>query len=346
MTFRRFVNVAVAPAMSRLRVTDPSEVPVNIEGFYRESNVTSDEAQRVLGALTLHPDTDPSILLDQRTYWFHFDLADQPFLPCGNGLVTPSSLRHVVERVTTYVFWMVHQAHQGDVGKFTTYFGNVFEAYCLGVVSDLETTTTTVCGEIEYGPAPARRRSSDILVTSANGDHRTRIFFECRAVHPDRSVFESGDLNALGKYVSDLVGKLGQLNRSISDHLDGLFEIPGDLAGPNDSYIPVLVVDVPFQWTNHLAQVLQPRIDGLFTHLQVTAPIIIDVADLEHLAGAGERGEDLAGLLRGYLLTQQADPIDHFLSQRGLRLHPPTFTTDAWPLFASELTADLFGGTR
>src|SRR6266496_4101653 len=200
---------------------------------------------------------------------------------------------------------MMHASHAGGVGPLTAHFGRLFENYCVGVAEGLDSSTTIVCGEIEYGPARSRRKSADVLISTVSGRGPARVFVECRAGRPSSAMFRTGSREAFRRYVSDLVEKLRQLDRSIRDHQAGLFAIPGDVAGANDSYLPMLIVDVPFHWTFTFRNVVDDEIRrrSLFRDPRVAKPIVCSIDELESLVAASEAGADFADLLRGYLAT-------------------------------------------
>ena len=251
MSLRRFVAVAAAPAIDRMAVNmgQPGDIPFNPHTYFSRTKVGAGQAVAVLQALTYRPANLRSPANDPSVYWSHIDLGERPMMPCGVGILVPSSLRHALERATTGVFWMLHTANAGDVGQLTTHFGRMFETYCLNVVQGLRSQSVSVSGEQAYGPTRSRKLSSDILVSALSSQGSMRIFIECRAGRPSRALFTTGDVSVFQAYLRDITAKLGQLHRCIQDHMQRAFTIPDDLAGPNDTYVPMLVVDEPFQWT-------------------------------------------------------------------------------------------------
>lgn len=346
VSFDEFTAIAAAPALARLdhRSYAPDEVPFNPEHYFATTRVHPDSANRVLDQLTFRPAKSSSIVDDVATYWSLTDIAERPLLPAGPGLVVPSSLRFGLERPTTGVFWMLHAAHAGSVGSLTEHFGRVFERYCADAAAGLHNDTVTVSPDFDYGPASDRRRSPDVSITTGPPTP-VRVFIECRAGRPNSRVFRIGSRTDFEAYIRrDLVEKLGQLDRRISDHIHGRFRLPNDLAGPDDPYYPVLVVDEPFHWTAALRDVIDDRVRDLrlFRDPRVAQPIICGVDDYDSLIGAAERTGDLPGLLRRFLLSDRADPFDRHLYEATGPLRPSAHCAEGWERFHERVRAALF----
>jgi hypothetical protein len=328
-------------------LNDPSAVPFNPDLIFTESSFSPAIARRVLQQLTYRSaDVGPEPLEAPGTYWSFFDLADRPLVPCGEGLLAPCSLRHGLERPTTGIFWMLHHDLAGSVGHLTAHFGRMFEHYCLQLTKGIEESESVrVSGELEYGRKSARRRTADVLVSTAELSHPpTRIIIECRAGRPPASVFSRASRSAFTQYIADLVGKLRQLDRVIRDHQAGAFALPGDLAGRNDAYIPLLIVDRPFQWSVALRNVLDKEVrrHGYFRDPRVSPPIVCSVKEFEHLVRACEEGVALSELLRDYLASDRADPLEVTIHDRVGRLRVPAYTRQGWDAFAQLVTSELF----
>jgi hypothetical protein len=350
VALRQFVAVASAAALSRIDidVSDPGSVPFNPNTYFEDTRIEPGTAIRILNELRYEsPAQDPSAAVhDPANFWSFFDLADRPLVPCGTNIVAPCSIRYSLERGSTGVFWMLHASHRGDVRAFTTHFGHLFEDYCLRVAEGLHSVTTVVSGEIEYGPPSSRQRSADILISTL-GTHGqpARVFIECRAGRPPSAVFTHSSRDAFANYVEDLVGKLLQLDRVVGDHQAGAFAIPGDLAGADDAYLPMLVVDVPFHWTFSLRTLLDDAIRslGIFRRPHVAQPIVCSIEELESLVHACETGADLAELLRSHLFNDRMDPLQLLILEKTGPLQPPSFTEGGWSEWRELVNHELFG---
>jgi hypothetical protein len=328
-----FVAVTAAPAIARSSVDleHPDEIPFDPTFYFRETRIDVDTAVRLLDYLTYQAPDDPFDITDQANYWSFIDFAARPLLRCGQRIIVPCSFRYGIERATTGLFWMLHAAVQGEVGPLTTHFGRMFEDHCLRVAEQLRSDLVTVAGEIKYHREKNEVLSSDVIITAGSIDRApARIFVECRAGRPSSGVLATGDVEAFGGYVNDLLKKLDQLDRVIRDHMAGAFTIEGDLAGPNDAYIPILVVDKPFQWSFPLRRILDAGITrrNLFRDPRVTKPIVCDVEDFDHLVHACEEGAELLVLLRSYLASDRLESLESHIDDTMGELRPSTFTLD------------------
>jgi hypothetical protein len=348
ISLRTFVAIAAVPALMRLEIdtTDPGSVPFEPRAYFSETRIAGSTVEAVLKDLTyVAAASAVPVERSAASYWYFFDLADRPFLPCGTQLIVPCSVRFSLERATTGLFWMLHRAHAGDVGALTTHFGRLFEDYCLRVAEGLASEVVTVSGELEYGSTRARQRTADILITAQTAKSATRVFVECRAGRPKAALFESGSREAFTQYIADVMGKLRQLNRVISDHRRGAFEIPGDLARPNDAYLPMLILDLPFHWSFGMRNILDAEIarEGLFRDPAVASPIVCGVDEFEYLVGACERGAEVSTLLVGYIATDRLDPLDHHVHAQTGPLFPARFTEGGWDAGRELVRSELFG---
>ena len=347
VSLSRFIAIASAPAFHRMQTdfNDPGSVLFIPEQFFSQTQIDVDTTTSVIDALTFEPSPGDPITA-QATYWALADLAARPLFRCGTEVMTASSLRYGLERATTGIFWMLHSSHQGSVGPFTEHFGFLFEDYCVNVAKGMAKETLTVSGEIPYGPRARRVRSSDVLISTRSirnlGGH---VFIECRAGRPRLEVFESGSIDAFREYLDDLMRKLGQLDQRIRDHMNGDFDIPGDVALSNETYVPMLVLDEPFQWIPALGRLLdgQVRERRLFRAQNATSVVVCGVSEFEYLVGACERGADLLDLLLGYLETGRAAGLEEYVHSRTGPLQVPRYTEEGWEAWGALMRLELFG---
>lgn len=328
-----FVAATAAPAIARSSVDleHPGEMPFDPATYFRETRIDVDIAVGLLDYLTYQVPGGAFDITDQVNYWSFIDFAARPLLRCGQRILVPCSFRYGLERATTGLFWMLHGAVQGEVEPLTTHFGRMFEDYCLRVAERLCSDLVTVAGEISYSREKNKVLSSDVIITAGSVDRApARVFVECRAGRPSSRVFAKGDVEAFSDYVDDLLGKLDQLDRVIRDHIDGAFGIDGDLAGPNDAYVPMLVVDKPFRWSLALRRILDAGIarGNFFRDHRVTKPIVCDVEAFDHLVHACEEGADLLDLLRSYLASDRRESLESHIDDAMGELRPSSFTLD------------------
>ena len=348
MSLMSFAAIAFAPAIGLFDIkTSGQQVAFSPAAYFAETKIPEADVRTVMSRLTYDARRNPALAEEQGVYWCFYDLADRPLLPCGEDLVVPASLRYATERATTGVFWMMHKSAGEKRGAFTTHFGRMFEEYCLAATHRLiSPPNTTVCGEIEYGPRGGRKRSSDVLVVVDEPERAARVFVECRAGRPPRSVFADGDRQAFDSYLDDLKGKLRQLDRSIRDHAAGAFQIPGDGARPDAPYLPVLVVDEPFQWSLPLRFVLDDfaAAAGWFADPRTAPPVVCSIGEYENLVSASERGIlPLDVALAIYVDEGREDSLSELLFRRTGPLFASSHADDGWRKFTEATRAELFG---
>ncbi len=342
----RFSAIAMAPALLLLDLKLSGANPVfNVRNYFKETTVDPEIAASVLDQLTFQT-TRADISGQEAAYWCFYDFADTPLLPCGPDLLVPACLRFAVERATTGIFWMLHRDAGAHTGALTSHFGQIFESYCVDVARPLASVGVVVSSEVEYGPKAARRKSSDVMLAINHETRKARVFVECRAGRPPRQVFEVGDRLSFIAYVDDLKGKLHQLDRSIKDHLAGEFAIEGDGVPASAPYLPLLVVDEPFQWSIALRSLLEEYIaaEQLFEPTQVSLPMVCSITEYEYLISAAERG-----LLpvESALVEAAFGPGDESLSALVFRitgpLFPPSYTSDGFDEYVQATRRHLFG---
>jgi hypothetical protein len=351
VSMRRFMAICLAPAYARVNMVEPSpsEAVFDPVAYFARAGIEEREVCAVIDPLT-YPSRLPSSVADEAaTYWAFADLAAQPYLTSSETTLVPCSVTRAFERGTTGLFWLLHASLGGQgeaINLLTSHFGQLFEQYCLDVASLSAPSAVHVEGEIEYRRTGRRDlvKSSDVLVSGLGTRDASRVFVECAAIRPTQPLFRDAERSAFANYVAKLVGKLQQLDRSINDHRLGDFELTRDVAGPNDAYLPVLVVDEPFQWTVHLRNVLERETTGLglFSPINVTKPIVCDVGEYEHLWHAVESGRSVVELLSGYLAeTDRTVPLEQYLYSTTGGLGSPASVSLGFDAFSELLIEEL-----
>ncbi len=333
LTYREFVALALSPAFARVNLANPNPsdaifVPTQ---FLRTSRFNPSEIERVFEDLTFQPSaTDPEAA---EPYWSFTRFALRPYIAAPFPNLAATSVRFAFERATTATFWMLHQAHAGAVGDFTTHFGAVFQDYCLRLAASVERETCRVQDEFAYRNGLGDTvQTSDILIAEGGGCAPASIFIECAALRPRGDLLSDGSRDAFLDYFERLVGKLEQLDRVIGDYLAGAFSLPNAIGTVNDSVIPLLVVDKPFQWSFALRAMVDDRVrtEGWFRWPQVTRPVVCSISEFENLAHAVEKGDYIAEVLRAFISSGQDSPLEQFLFERGGELEVPAFVNDGF----------------
>lgn len=349
VSMRRFMAICLAPAYARVNMVDPSpeEAVFDPIAYFGRAGINRDDVERVLSELTF-PDRLPANAVDDAsTYWAFTDFAARPYLRSSESTLVPSSVSRAFERGTTGIFWLMHASLAGDesaLNPYTSHFGILFEDYCLRIALGTAPTNTRVQGEVTYLRGGEEVKSVDVLMSTTGRTAPARVFLECGTDRPVQSVYTHGDREAFNRYVARLVEKLEQLDRSVRDHRAGLFGLEADLAEINDSYLPMLVVDKPFQWTIHLRNVLDREIRGrgLFTGSDVAMPVVCDIGEYEHFWSVVGTGISPADVIREYLLdTDRAVAMERHLFNRYEAPPIAAMTTDGFEGLSDLLIEEL-----
>lgn len=331
--------ITAAPAFSAMRGSqerDPAQAVFEPGAYFAPTAVAEASARAVLDAMTYRPG-GPSVLDDEATYYGWADVAARPYMPAGVELLTVASPALAFVRATTGIFWMLHAELAGSdrLPGLTEHFGHMFEDYILRLTEQVASNRLHVCGEVVYDRG--RRRSSDVLVCQLGPRRHARVFVEAATVRPRQAVFENADTAAFNDYVNDLAAKLGQLDRSITHHVQGRFQIEGDPLDGEPAYLPVLVVDEPFTWSPELRDLLEDRPDvaGMFRQQMATKPVVCSVGEYESLIHHLERGGDLVETLLGYLMGDRSVPLEMHLDQlTDVDLDVPRYVREGFPEMA------------
>lgn len=330
LTYREFVALAIAPALVRVG-TDLSLAVIDPAQFLRDSRFDPSQIDRVFSDLIFESvATDPG---SPESYWDFTQFAHKPYMRAPGPNLVAVSARFAFERATTGTFWMLHQAHDGFVGDFTKHFGAVFQDYCLRLVKSVERDTCIVHDEFSYKDSYGNTvLTYDILIAEGGGCAPAAIFVECGALRPSGKLLSHGSREAFTNYFNRLVGKLEQLNRVIDDYLAGAFMFPNSMGTVNDSVIPLLVVDQPFQWSFALRAMIDDRvrIKKWFQPPQVTHPVICSISEFEHLTYALSRGDYIAEVARAFIASGQDESLGNFLFERGGELSVPVFVNNGF----------------
>lgn len=294
---------------------EPAKATFEPAGLFSRSAVDGATAGAVLQAVTYQPG-DPSILDEQATYYGWADVAARPCMPAGGALLTASSPAMVFVRATTGVYWMLHAELAGsrELHPLTEHYGRMFEDYVLRLAELITSDNLLVSGEVTYGSP--ERKSSDVLICQLGPEWPARVFVEASTTRPKQPVFETGDIVAFESYLTGLTEKLGQLDRSITDHMTGRFAIDGDPLTGDPAYLPVLVVDEPFAWSPELRDLIDSRVAtaGLFRQQVAAKPVVCSVGEWEAMIHHMERGGDLVDILRRYLARGRDVPLELHLA--------------------------------
>lgn len=327
LALNEYLAICLAPAVMRVNQgqPDPSEAVFDPSSYFKNSGIPEEKVRAVLATLTFSDRLPPDAIDEKSTYWNHTDLSAHPYLKAAENLLIPASISRAFARGTTGVFWMIHEMlrEEGDVRPLTNHFGHIFEDYGLRLLE--ATSRDRVIREIEYARGRHTLLTVDGLLSTMGSRATARIFVEFSALRPTQAVFAEGSAEAFQDYLDRIIEKLGQLNSSIVHHQEGTFKIDGDIAGIDDAYIPVLVIDKPFLWSPSLRELIdhQCATQQFFDRGPVARPVVCDIGEFENLCASVEHGSNLVDLLVDYVGSGRSVPLKTFLYDRdGVLVEP------------------------
>lgn len=332
-TAMAIVAAPMFTAMSGADQGDPAMAVIHPTNYFADhTGIDPTVAQTVLAHFTYTPDP-PSIVDTEAVYFNTASVEARPYMAATEDLLAVASPGLVGRRATTGTFWLLHEdaRQRGRSQTFTGHFGRMFQDYALRLAeATMVSATRLVRDEISFGKP--EHDSSDILICQLGPHKQARVFIEVSTIRPTQPLFNTGDDASFDRYVELIRGKLKQLDESIKHHQQGRFRIKDDPLPADATYVPLLVVDEPFQWSEQLRDVIEsaPTIASMFRHPAVTKPIIISIGEYEALSQAVESGHDLVELLLGFTSTGRAVGFDWFLHDRCGRIEAPSVVRDGW----------------
>lgn len=348
---RLFMAICLAPALMRANVTEanPNEAPFDPSVYFRNSSIPEETVTRVLETMTFPASLAPGVVERPGTYWNHTDVSARPYLVAAETLLVPGSVTRAFERGTTGIFWMLHERmrQEGDVQPLTNHYGRIFEDYGMRLVESVMREGTVVQRETPYEWDGNMMLSVDSLISTLGSMAPARILVEFSTIRPPQPLLEHGEVERFDEYLERMVGKLQQLDRSIRHHQAGAFEIAGDLAGTDDAYLPVLVVDEPFFWSPWLRDLVARRVAELqlFEVGAVAQPTVCHIGEFENLCALVEDGRNPADVLIGYVASERGEPLKaHIHREYGALKEPQLATAGFDALFESLVESLAFKG--
>lgn len=237
-------------------------------------------------------------------------------------LISPWAL---ARRVTEGVFHLLAEAAEQsglDRSTYTGAFGIPFQHSVEGTLRRGNIATgapVPVAADVPYGSSrSSMRRSSDVIL----GFDRFPMFVEVVSGPIRVGTSTRGDLNDFEADVNRLIiGKAGQLDRSIHDFLDGKLTLKEIDPATAKRIWPVIVTSHAFPLRDQIDSAIEERLAAA-GHLQDEriAPLaVISAEELFFCEGFMERGETLLGLVSGWKHDPDAAPhaFKNFLIEHG-----------------------------
>lgn len=231
----------------------------------------------------------------------------------------------LARRVTEGIFHLLAEAAEQEGLDRSTYTGEFGMPFQHSVEATLRRgneatgSPVSVAADVPYGTSrSAMRRSSDVIL----GFDRFPMFVEVVSGPTRVGTSTRGDLDDFEADVNRLIiGKAGQLDRSIHDFLDGKLALDGIDPATAKRVWPVIVTSHAFPLRDQIDVAITERLAAA-GHLQDQriAPLaVISAEELFFCEGFMERGETLLGLVSGWKSDPAAAPhsFKNFLIEHG-----------------------------
>lgn len=262
------------------------------ENLFRQVARTAEEFQEEFGQMPAEPRLMGACLLP---FWQH------PVLRLSSGEMAPVSHRLLFERLSSGVYWIVHdylKAKEGEAARarFTRFVGELFQQQVYeilqGMVGGSPLLARRVFGDFPYGHPEVRGPDATVVYEDA-------VIFVEASVARLRYVETvlAGDLEAFAEDVNKCVlEKTEQLNRVVSDFRAGRFTLDG-VRPSAVRIIPVLVLLEPFPHFVVTIQGVERSLEQL-GYLQDTEQLhILDGEELLFLDAIVSQGVSLKDIL-------------------------------------------------
>jgi hypothetical protein len=225
----------------------------------------------------------------------------RPFLRLRDGTLLLWSPRALLNWATEGLFHRLHdiaKAEKRDV-VFRGFHARLTEKYCVDLLREALPSLRRVGNGVVHGEIPYRTkfgetRSPDIAVDFGPD----LIFMEVTSGRLTAATYALGDATSVESDLGRLVvEKASQLSRRIDDFREGKFILEGVDRSNVRRIWPVVITAPGLFMTEPLWRELNRRLADALTQPNVQPLVVLDVYDLEVLAGLLEAGKHLPDLL-------------------------------------------------
>ncbi len=217
--------------------------------------------------------------------------------------------------------------------RFTRFHGELMERYVERLARDshrdqVSAGVAHIATEHVYtGKDGSESKSPDLLMSYATD----LVAIEVTGGRPARRTRVLSDPGLIAKELDDrVIGKLAELDRALSDVLDGLVDIPELRLDLVERIWPVLIVPATIIQSDFLWDYIRARSPELFADkATVQAPTLFSIEDFEHALAAVETGAGLPAILGTRLGSAYSRmPPSHFFARH--------FKADRRPAYLDE----------
>jgi len=231
----------------------------------------------------------------------------------------------LARRVTEGIFHLLAEAAEQaglDRSTYTREFGMPFQHSVEATLrrgNDATGTPVPVAADVPYGTSrSSMRRSSDVIL----GFEPSPMFVEVVSGPMRVGTSTRGDLDDFEADVNRLIiGKAGQLDRSIHDFLDGKLALDEIDPATAKRVWPVIVTSHAFPLRDQIDIAIKERLaaSGHLRDQRIAPLAVISAEELFFCEGFMEQGETLLGLVSGWKNDPAAAPhsFKNFLIEHG-----------------------------
>lgn len=231
--------------------------------------------------------------------WDRIPFDVRPLLRLSNGEFVAISPRAVESWMGDgfYHRTLAAARKRGEVERFQAFYGWLVEQHVLRVLQHVhpESGSLASCrvfGEQCYGRGGGRK-SPDVAIESGPD----LVLFEvCSGRFTLRTVVEGSPEAALADLSRLIFEKANQLDRRLTEFLDGEWGLPGVDTGKVHRIWPV-VVSADVLQNEMLWGEIRDQLSGLFSQPKVQRLTLLDLSEVEQLAALVERGHALVDLI-------------------------------------------------
>lgn len=231
--------------------------------------------------------------------WDRIPFETRPLLRLSNGEFVAISPRAVESWMGDgfYHRTLAAARERGEVERFQAFYGWLVEEHVLRVLQHVHPelgslASCRVFGEQRYGRGGGKK-SPDVAI---DGGPDLVLFEICSGRFTLRTVVEGSPEAALADLGRLVFEKADQLNRRLTEFLDGEWGLPGVDVGQVQRIWPVIVSADVLQ-NEMLWDEIRDRLSGLLSQPKVQRLTLLDLSEVEQLAALVERGHALVDLI-------------------------------------------------
>lgn len=321
--------------------------PLDWRRLFSSTQLSKYDVQRVVAKLSLTEEQFRARLTPNFPKSFNpyaiLQLTKTPLLELEDGRILVLSADLLLRRVTDGVFWNLSDFWQQHGDRFRIFFGAVIEEYAWRLFGQAIHVYPLHCAyhSIPYeGENGSQQHGSDIMLQYEDA----LVLFEINSGRLRLTTKETGKIARFDEDIRRYIvkGGIGQLYRVEQDYRHGLLTITDQKV---DHVLPVVVTFESFPWSILTAEYIQ----DLAVH-ELGCPrewvkkvCLIDMEELEILAGMASEGKNVASILQSWQKSRMwFQPLKNYLikeygggEQRPILTSVPLVDEGFWRLISA-----------